>query len=130
MKFSVAWDLPLAYRGGSYRFATGAIPDGYLDSETPGVRFQAECDDGSTVDMNVLIRGWDFGSRTRYPDNPEKWIGGGYLVIKGVSKSFECTFSADADSLRRDIDALVVRIRASANAGKSSDVRIVDGRGV
>ena len=107
--FSVAWDLLSAYRGGSYKFATGAIPTKYLGAGW--VRFRGTCDNGSVVDAGLTMRAWDYGLQLRYPDNPEKWTGGGYLDIKGVAESFECRFGVDVDSLRRDVDRSVSKVR-------------------
>jgi len=122
MPFSVAWDLPSAYRGGFYGFATGSIPVGYLESEPQGVGLCAVCDDGSTVALRIRIRVWDHRRKAQFPTDSGKWVGSGYLHVDGGVESFECVFSADSESLRRDVEQEVAIVRRGIAAGKIPNV--------
>jgi hypothetical protein len=110
--FSVAWDPFSAYAGGKYEFATGVIPLAELGHNS-NVRFRGVRNDGSSVDLGVSLRAWHRRDRIFHPENPERWIGSGYLTVEGEAGSHECTFSADTAALRGEVDAEVAKVRAS-----------------
>jgi hypothetical protein len=109
--FSVAWDLFSAYGGGKYEFATGVIPVAELGHNSH-VHFRGVRDDGSSVELGVSLRVWYRRDRILHPENPERWIGSGYLTVVGEEGSPECTFSADTVALRAEVDAEVAKVRA------------------